>query len=435
MDATPGDVPAAAQMTAMGDAATIPSERWNLHGQLSYVAQGHPSFPAAYSGGNSLSPARDSAETVDATLFAGLRLWPGAEFYVNPEVDQGFGLSNTLGVAGFPSGAAYKVGKNAPYFKVPRAFLRQVIALDGAQQAVESGPNQLAGTIPVNNVTVTVGKFAVVDLFDTNSYAHDPRSDFLNWSNIEAGAFDYAADAWGFTVGAAVEWTQSWWTLRGGLFDLSDVPNSTRLDSGFRQYEWVGEAEARHTIAGHPGKLKLLAFANRGNMGSYANAVALAQQTGATPDTSLVRHFAWRPGVALNAEQELSAGVGAFVRASLNDGSKETFDFTDINRSVSAGLSLSGDLWQRHGDSLGMAYVVNGLSAAAQQYFAAGGLGILVGDGALRYGSERIAEVYYNCALMPHLAVSLDFQYVVHPGYNRDRGPVPIVGLRIHAGF
>jgi len=356
-----------------------------------------------------------------------------------PTQAAGSGLPPSIPVApapaGFPSGTAYKVGQNSPYFKLPRVFARQVIALDGPRQAVESAPNQLAGVMSVNNVTITVGKFAVVDIFDTNTYAHDPRADFLNWSNIEAGAFDYAADAWGFTVGVAVEWTQSWWTLRGGLFDLSDVPNSTRLDSSFKQYEWVGEAEARHTIAGHPSKLKLLAFVNRGNMGSYGDALALAQQTGATPDTSLVRRFASRPGVAINAEQELTAGLGAFVRASMNDGSKETFDFTDINRSVSAGLSLAGDPWGRHGDTVGLAFVVNGLSDAARQYFAAGGLGVLIGDGAMRYGTERIAEVYYNWAVFPHLSLSLNFQYVVHPAYNRDRGPVPIVGVRIHAGF
>jgi len=412
-----------------------PTENWNVHGQLSYVAQMHPAFSAAYSGPNSLNPNRDSAETLDATLFLGVRLWRGAAFYVNPEVDQGFGLSNTLGVAGFPSGAAYKVGQNTPYAKLPRAFLRQVIALDGPEQAVPSAPNQLAGVSPVNNVTITIGKFAVVDIFDTNTYAHDPRADFLNWSVIEAGAFDYAADAWGYTFGAAVEWTQSWWTVRGGFFDLSTVPNSTKLDSSFKQYEWVGELEARHVIAGHPGKVKVLAFVNRGNMGSYNDAVALGQQTGTRPDTSQVRRFAYRPGVALNAEQELAAGVGAFARLSMNNGSKETFEFTDINQSISGGLSLAGDLWGRHGDRVGMAFVVNGLSGDARRYFSAGGLGVLVGDGALRYGTERIAEIYYRWAVIPHLSISLNFQYIMNPGYNRDRGPVPVIATRIHAEF
>ncbi|MRT01613.1 carbohydrate porin [Ralstonia pickettii] len=410
-------------------------ERWNFHAQTTHITQWHNKFRAPYEGPNSLASNGESSETTDLTLFAGLRLWQGAELYANPELDQGFGLSNTLGVAGFPSGGAYKVGNNNPYYKLPRLFLRQTINLGGESQALESAPNQLAGSKSADNITLTVGKFAVVDIFDTNTYAHDPRADFLNWSVIESGAFDYAADAWGYTRGAAVEWTQSWWTVRGGFFAMSATPNSEALDVGFRQHEWVGELEARHQLFGHPGKVKLLAFLNRGEMGRYDEAVSLAQQTGSTPDTSLVRRMATRRGIALNLEQELTPDLGFFARASMNDGNKETFDFTDINQSVSAGLSLSGDRWGRSKDKLGVAFVVNGLSNAAKQYFAAGGLGVLVGDGALNYGTERIAEIYYSCAVMPHVTAGLDYQYIVHPAYNRDRGPVSVVAARLHLDF
>ncbi|MCL6455625.1 MAG: carbohydrate porin, partial [Ralstonia pickettii] len=203
-------------------ATDIPEpERWNVHGQFTNVTQWHPSFRSPYSGTNSLTPDNNTKETVDVTLYLGLRLWKGAELYANPEIDQGFGLSNTVGLAGFSSGEAYKIGNNAPYRKLPRLFLRQVINLGGEQQAVESAPNQLAGSRSADNVTITVGKFSVADIFDTNTYAHDPRGDFLNWAVIDAGAFDYAADAWGYTHGLAVEWTQSWWSLRGGLVALS----------------------------------------------------------------------------------------------------------------------------------------------------------------------------------------------------------------------
>lgn len=437
------------QGTALADttapkAADTPStqdlpepQQWNLHGQFTNVTQWHPAFSARYSGPNSLTPTSDNRETADLTLFLGVRLWKGAELYANPEIDQGFGLDNTLGMAGFPSAEAYKVGKNDPYHKLPRFFLRQVIDLGGEQQAVASAPNQLGGTRTADNltITITIGKFSVVDTFDTNTYAHDPRGDFLNWSVTDAGAFDYAADAWGYTRGVAVEWTRSWWTVRGGVFALSDVPNSVTIDTSFKQYAWIGELEARHQWLGRPGKVKLLAFANRARMGGYGDAVGLAQQTGSTPDTSLVRRLAWRPGVALNVEQELAPDLGFFARASMNDGSKETYEFTDINRSVSAGVSLKGDRWGRHNDTVGVAFAVNGLSRAARQYFAAGGLGVLIGDGALNYGTERIAELYYNWAAMPHLTLGLNYQYVVHPAYNRDRGPVSILGLRVHADF
>ena len=411
------------------------AQLWSVHGQLTNVTQWQPAFNARYSGANSLDSGSASAETTDLTLFLGARLWQGGALYLNPEMDQGFGLSNTLGVAGFPSGEAYKVGANTPYFKLPRAFLRQIIDLGGASVPVPADANQLAGSQTADNLTLTIGKFSVVDIFDTNRYAHDPRADFLNWSVIDGGAFDYAADAWGYTVGAAAEWTRSWWTLRAGLFDLSNSPNSTQLDPHFKQYQWVGELEARHEWLGHPGKLKLLGFVNRANMGSYADALSLAQQTGSTPDTSLVRRFASRAGMVLNLEQELAPDLGFFARASVNNGAKETYEFSDINRSLSAGLALQGDRWGRHDDTVGIAAAVNGLSNVARAYFAAGGLGVLVGDGQLNYGTERIAEMYYSWQVQKHLAVTFDVQHVVNPGHNRDRGPVPFVALRLHANF
>jgi len=409
--------------------------QWAVQGQLTNTTQWHPPFRSPYSGSNSLEANGRTEETTDLTLFAGVRLWRGAELWLNPEIDQGSGLSNTFGVAGYPSGEAYKVGANVPYPRLPRVFIRQVISLGGEDEKVESSENQFAGVRTSNNVTLTVGRFSVVDIFDTNSYAHDPRADFMNWSVIDAGAFDYAADVWGYTYGATAEWTQDWWTLRGGVFQLSSVPNAkiTRVD--FSQYSLIGEFEARHQWLGHPGKVKLLAFVNRAPMASYADAVQLAHDTGGTPDVSLVRHYSSRPGVVLNVEQELSSDLGAFARLSASDGSKEAYEFTDIDRSLSAGLSLKGDRWGRHDDTLGIAAVVNTLSGAAQAYFAAGGLGLLIGDGALNYAPEKIVEMVYSLHVDPHIALSFDYQYITNPAYNRDRGPVSVCGVRLHADF
>lgn len=409
---------------------------WNLHGQFTFVQQGHPSFSSPYQGTNSLTPERNSEETSDLTLFAGVRLWKGAALYINPEIDQGFGLNDTLGVAGFPSGEAYKVGKSKPYFRLSRAFLRQRFDLGGESRAISPGANELGGTQTADNVTLTVGKFSVVDVFDTNTYAHDSRRDFLNWSVVEAAAFDYAADAWGYTVGAAVEWTQSWWTLRGGFFDLSNVPNSPQLEPGFREFALIGECEGRYDLKRHPGTIRVTAFLNHGRMGSYTDAVRLARATGAVPDTARVRHYASRPGVALNLEQEITPGLGAFARVSFNDGSKEAYDFTDVNSSLSLGLLLKGNRWNRADDAFGLAAAWNGISAAARAYFAAGGLGILIGDGQLPHpGKESILETFYAMHLVEHLSVSANYQYVVNPAYSRDRGPVSILALRIHAEF
>jgi high affinity Mn2+ porin len=315
-------------------------------------------------------------------------------------------------------------------------FLRQVFGLGGEEQKIEPDANQLGGTRSADNITLTVGKFSVVDVFDTNTYAHDPRADFLNWSVVDAGAFDYAADAWGYTFGGAAEWTQSWWTLRGGVFALSKVPNGKAPDSDFYQYALIAEWEARHQWRDHPGKLKLLAFANDGRMASYDDAVHLAQLSGTTPDVSLVRRTSSRTGFAINLEQELASDLGLFARVSLNDGSKEAFEFTEINESISGGASMHGDSWGRHDDSVGAAVAINGISGAAQRYFAAGGLGILIGDGQLpHYGREQIAEAYYSLHLIGSSTLSADYQYIVNPAYNRDRGPVSIFGLRVHAEF
>jgi high affinity Mn2+ porin len=431
--ATPGSGSAASDL-----ATQPPPEPWNLHGQFTAVSQFHPAFNSPYQGTNSLDPGFAEKETTDLTVFAGLRLWRGAAAYVNPEFDQGFGLDDTLGMAGFPSGAAYKVGARNPYFRLPRAFVRQIVGLDeqGQTASADDGPNQLGAPVPADNVTITVGKYSVVDIFDTNRYANNPRADFLNWSLVNSGAFDYAADAWAFTYGGAIEWTQSWWTWRAGVFAMSKLPNSKDIDGTFGQFELVEEFEARHDAFGHPGKLKALAFLNRARMGTYDAAVALGQQTDSVPNTALVRRYASRPGVALNLEQELGADLGAFARLSVNEGAQEAFEFTEINKSLAAGLSLRGDRWTRPDDTVGLAVVVNGLSSAARDYFAAGGLGILIGDGRLPdYGFERILETYYSRKIVQHLTVSADFQYVIDPAYNRDRGPVAIFGLRLHAEF
>ncbi len=424
-----------------GDAATATDtppadEDVSLHGQFTNVTQFHPSFRSPYRGPNSLDPGNRGDETIDLTLYAGVRLWQGGAFYADGEVDQGLGLSNTTGVAGFPSGEAYKIGAAVPYARLPRAFLRQVFDLGGETKAIDSDQNQLAGSQTADTVILTIGKFAVTDIFDNNAYAHDPRGDFLNWSIIDAGTFDYAADPWGYTYGATAEWTQSWWSLRGGLFNLSRVPNGKALGLDFSQYEAVIEGEERHTLFDQAGKLKLLAFVNYGRMGDYNDAVRAAAAIGGVPDVAQVRRDQARPGISLNLEQQISDALGAFVRAGLNDGSKEAYEFTEINQTISFGLSLKGAKWDRPDDTVGLAVAVNGISSEAQRYLAAGGLGILIGDGRLpHYGPEQIVETYYKLALSEHLALSADYQFIDNPAYNRDRGPVSVFGGRIHIEY
>lgn len=407
-----------------------------LHGQTTVVEQASVAFRSRYAGPQSLDPHGEAKETWDVTLYAGVRPWPGAEIWINPEIDQGFGISDTLGAAGFPSGEAYKVGAASPYLRLQRLFLRQTFDLSGAPQPVEADLNQLAGSQRADRLVITVGKFGAVDIFDANDLAHDPREDFLNWSVIDAGAYDYAADAWGYTEGVAVEWYQGPWTTRLGLFDLSEVPNGAKLDPHFSQFQADAEVERRYALGGRPGSVKLTGFLSHGRMGRFADAVALAQATGQPASTALVRRFHDRAGVSFDLRQEITGALGLFARGGTAGGEVEPYAFSDIDRTLSAGLSLKGDRWGRRGDVFGVAGVVNQISRAHQAYLAAGGLGILVGDGRLPHpGAEHILETYYSLALGRIAHLSADYQMIDHPAYNRDRGPVSIFAARLHAQF
>jgi high affinity Mn2+ porin len=405
-----------------------------LHGQTTFLGQYAFPFRAPYHGPHSLD-SNAGRETWDVTFYAGVRLWEGAELWVNPEIDQGFGLSATFGIAGFPSGEAYKVGASVPYARLPRMFVRQTIDLGGETEKLEAGINQFAGSQTADRLVITVGKFSVSDIFDTIGYAHNPREDFMNWSLVDAGTFDYAADAWGYTYGAAVEWYRGNWTLRGGVFDLSIVPNSTDLDPRFGQFQWVGEIEHRHQLWGLPGKVAINGFLSRGRMGRFEDAILLAQITGGPADIAAVRRYNSRGGVSVLAEQQLSSDFGVFARAGWANGNIEPYEFTDIDRTVAAGLSLKGTRWGRPDDTFGLAGIVNGISGVHQAFLNAGGLGILVGDGQLpNPGSEKIIEMYYSFPVFSW-RVTFDYQFVANPAYNRDRGPVSIAGTRLHAQF
>ena len=428
--AAPADPPA-----ATGAPAEAP-QTWAVHGQATFVDQGTLAFHSPYRGPDSLDPGMRGRETADVTLYVGFRPWAGAEVWANPEEDQGFGLSNTLGIAGFPSGEAYKVGKSTPYAKLPRLFLRQTIDLGGAREAVDADLNQLRGARTADRLVITLGKFSVTDVFDNNSLAHDPRHDFLNWSVIDNGTFDYAADAWGYTYGAAVEWYVGRWTLRTGVFNLSTIPNTTSLERDFSEFELVGELEERHAIAGRAGKLEITGFLNRARMGAFSDAIRLAEATGRPPSTAAVRRYQGRPGISFNLQQAITDDLGVFAHGGVDDGGKEPYEFSDIDRTLAVGGSLKGARWARPDDTVGLALVANGISRIHQEYLGAGGLGILVGDGKLPHpGTEAIVETYYDTPVRKVAHVSLDYQFVNNPGYNRDRGPVSIFAVRLHAQF
>jgi high affinity Mn2+ porin len=417
-------------------AAAVTPQNWAVHAQSTFTWYLQPAFHSPYQGPQSLIPDANGRETVDATLYAGFRPWPGGEIWINPEVDQGFGLSDTFGVAGYPSGEAFKIGSRDPYFVVQRGFLRQTVNLGGESETLEPDLNQLGGTQTANRLVFTIGKFSIVDIFDTNRYAHDPRHDFLNWSIIDQGAFDYAANVWGFTYGAATEWYQDWWAVRAGLFDLSAMPNSIGLSTNFQQGQFVVELEERHQLIGQPGQLKLLYWLTRGDLGTYLEAISLGAATGTTPSTGAVRGFRTKDGWGLNLAQQLAPNLGFFARASISQGTVEEVDFTDVNQSLSAGFSIAGARWGRPDDTVGLGGVINRISHQGKLYLAAGGLGGIIGDGQLpSAGPEQILETYYRVALASFAQFAFDYQLIKNPAYATERGPVSIFTLQLHLQY
>ncbi len=409
-------------------------EDWSLHGQGTEIIQGYPSFPAAYSGANSLVSEAQWKNTTTATLFIGRRLWKGAAVYWDRELYEGKGLSNTLGVAGFPNGEANKAGSWPIKTNNARMFIRQVIGFGGPTEQIEADQNQLAGREDISRLTLTAGKFAANDMFDNNSYSHDPRTQFLNWALMDSAAWDYPANARGYTDGVALELNQDNWALRYGVFMEPEQPNQS--DLVFHSVNNVGqvaELEERYKIQDNPGKLRFLVFLNR-NREAHLSDVLDAPDVNA----ALIRSRSYggsKYGFAINAEQKLTDDVGAFTRFSWNDGKTEEWMFTDINESAAAGLSLDGKRWGRPEDTWGIAGVVNAISSDQRKFLEQGGLGILVGDGRLSYSPEMILETYYALKIIRYVTFSPDYQFIANPGYNTDRGPVSIFAARLHMEF
>ena len=349
---------------------------------------------------------------------------------------RGLELSETVGVAGFPNGEAQKSDFAMPRLDIARVFVRQTFGLGGEQETVEDGPNQLAGKQDISRITITAGRFAVIDIFDGNTYSHDPRVDFLNWNMYCCGSYDLTMDKISYTWGAAVELNQKNWAIRGGYFLVPTVSNVDTFDTQIPEHgEYIGELELRYSLFSQPGKLRLMGWANIASMGSYAEALAMPVTTPNYPDITLTRQVRANYGFVVNLEQAITPELGVFSRASWSPGLVEIIGWTDCDESLSFGTVLKGNAWGRPDDKIGMAGLVEGLSPIARAYFAAGGLGILIGDGQLNYRPEQILEVYYAFSLNKWATLTFDYQFVDNPGYNADRGPVSIVSGRLHAQF
>jgi len=427
------DWPGSAKFSPKTSLADPESDRWEIHGQSTYLPQGYPGFRALYTGTNSLTPAPQAQATWSNSLFLNARLWDGGEVYYNPELLQGFGLNDTVGAAGFPSGEAQKSNFPYPHYNTSRLFLRQTFGFGGEQEELASGPTQLAGKVDVSRLTLQVGKFAVPDIFDGNSYAKDTRKDFMNWAMWAPGAFDYSADKVGLTYGATAELNQKQWALRSGHFLMQSVSNSNSFDTKvFERGTYVLELETRYSLFSQPGKLRTIAWLNSAFSGSYRETL---NNPALNLDIAQTRTGRIKYGYVVSLEQALNDEVGLFGRWSWNDGKTEIMAFTDIDASLSLGASIKGIRWGRPDDVIGIGGAINGLSRDHRDFIAAGGLGVLIGDGALNYRHERILETYYAYALNKQLTLTGDYQLITNPAYNADRGPVHVFSGRLHGEF
>lgn len=420
-------------LAALGQ--TPETEQRQARFQSTYVYQDKPAFNAPYSGPRSLNADKERSYTLTATAFLGARVWRGGEAYFNLEAIKGQPLSNVNGLGGPSNGELQRVVEPQIKYYVPRLFLRQTFALSQDTQPVDEDNNQLAGPVPNERVVFTAGKLSITDILTRSAYTGDPRTQFLNWTFLTYGAFDYAADLRGYSWGAALEYYSGPWALRAARFEQPKTPNSMTLDHRiFSTYGDQLELERRHQFANREGKVQLLVFRNVAKMATYSDALAAAN--GGTPDLNAVRdrsHVKFGAGVSV--EQALGQDAGAFARLLAHDGKTETYAFTDIDRVFTAGLLVKGRRWGRGDDSIGIGYSRNGLSASHRDYLAAGGTTVFLGDGRLSYSPEQIFEAYYSFNPWKQFALSLDWQHIRNPGYNADRGPAQVYSVRLHAQF
>lgn len=406
----------------------------DVHAQATYLRQSKPSFHSPYSGPNSLGSARASSYSFTSTLYLGANFGGGWEFYLNPEMAQGVAFSQLRGTGGFTNGELARTSGASLRGYFARAFLRKTWNRGGEWEDQAAGANQVATRYAAERVVLTAGTMSVLDLFDAVDYSRDARTQFMNWSSLTYGAWDFAADARGYTRGLALEYITPAWSLRAGRFAMPVESNGLRLDSRIAQRHGdMAEVELPFKGLARGGVLRFLAFRNRAEMGGFRDALSLSAATGNAPDLSLVRRLQSKRGIGAGAQIELTQNIGAYLRAATNDGGTETFAFTEIDRSLAAGTLFKGAAWGRDNDSAGVALYVNGLRAPHRDYLAAGGLGFFLGDGRLNYGNERVLEAFYSFGMMKGAWISAGYQRMVNPGYNRDRGPADFYGLRFHA--
>ena len=421
---------------AYGQSDTIHNslQNLNLHFQTTYIDQYKPAFYSPYSGIRSLSGNAEKENSVTATLFLGVRLWKGAEFYINPEIAGGSALSGANGLAASTNGETYRIGNPAPELYLARGYIRQTIPLSADGEPVPDQANQLAGQMPKNYLQFQLGKYGMADLFDNNVYSNSPRNQFINWAIMNNAAWDYAANVRGYTDAFTTILQLNDFTYRASLSLLPVVANGPDLNTNLKdEYAINSEIDKAYKINNEPGNIRLLGYYNYGDFGQYKQALTTLDTAGKPNIIATRKPDRHKIGFGFSADQQLNETVGVFARAGWNDGKTETWCYTESDQTLLAGISVNGKKWKRPDDNLGLAIVTDGLSTDHRNYLAAGGTGFELGDGKLNYGQESAAEFYYSFKpTASSIWLTADYQFVVNPGYNKDRGPVNVFSLRLH---
>ena len=433
------------------------SADWSLHYQFTTILQGHTGFRGAgYVGRNSLSAIPDTTLSVTTTLFLGRRLWKGAAAFVNPEIAGGRGVGRrdpaapydetlynpAVGIAGFPNGETFRIGSAKPALYIARFYVEQVFALADAQpEDIVSEANKVKQQRPDSRVVITAGKFSVADMFDNNKFSHDPRTQFMNWSLMSHGAWDYPANTRGYTWGLALEYVRPAYECRLAYSLMPRMANGNVLDWNVGQSGGLTlELEGRYRLLAQPGTVRLLAFRNTSKAPTYQEATQRLLNGTYNTDRPLIlygeQYGGVKYGFGLSLEQPLAINSGLFARVSWNDGKTATWAFTQIDRSLSAGVFLAGGRWGRPEDAVGLAGVINGISPGHIEFLNRGGVGFMLGDGSLpNYRPEQILEAFYKARLTRALFLTADYQFVANPGYNGNRGSVNLFAIRTHIEF
>jgi high affinity Mn2+ porin len=413
---------------------TAATENWNLFYQATSIGQYHGTFHSPYQGRNSLLDIPERDVSLTTTVFLGLRLGQNTQLYFDPEIAGGKGFSGVNGIADAPNGELPRVASATPKPYLARLYISHDFGFGDETEHFDSDENQLAGDRPMTRYTIVLGRFTVTDFFDNNRYTHDPRTQFMGWSMMYNGAWDYPADTRGYTWGWFHEFHTRNWSLRYGSVAEPKVANGLRFDRRlFRDRGDMFEVERRYQLRKHPGAIRLLDFLLHTDSGSYAKALAVSKQTGATPDVTATRRpGTLKYGAGVSIDQELARDIGVFSRLGWNDGKTESFVFTAIDRMASGGVAVGGRSWKRQEDFIASAFIASGLSGVHASYLAHGGLDFLIGDGRLNYAPEYVWESYYSARLFSGFFTSLDAQHIENPAFNHDRGPVWAWSIRLH---